>query len=60
MHNTVVGQMLHGLEHAEHVVLDLLDVHLVQISQERLTFLILEHKAYLAFEAVPLNQFCYI
>lgn len=55
VHNSIIGEVLHGLQHAEHVMLYLFQVHLVQICQEWLTFLILENQAHLAFEAVSLN-----
>lgn len=54
MHDSVVGQVLHRLQHAVHVVLDLDQRHVVQVGEEGMTLLVPEHQRYLAVEPVAL------
>lgn len=60
MHDASVGQVIDGLDHAVHVMLDFCQVHVVEVRKERLALLVSEHQAHLAVEAVALDQLGYI
>ena len=56
MHYAIIGQVLDRINHAIHVVLDFVNIHVVKISEERLRLLIAEHQGHLALQPISLNQ----